>query len=136
MKLEKERLLNYDKATIHVRFVQNKCDNEANDQSANVDDDESDKSFLEVKQLLNNLLLLNLKLNSKISYQKVGNKKIKKLNSDDITVVGSSTSLAPRRSTRRRKYRDVKEFTVSSSLTLLQLKVMVSRSALLNLISF
>ena len=70
MKLEKERLLNYDKATIHVRFVQNKCDNEANDQSANVDDDESDKSFLEVKQLLNNLLLLNLKLNNKISYPK------------------------------------------------------------------
>ena len=42
-------MLNYEKATIHVRFVQNKCDNETNDpSSATVDDDESDKSFLEV----------------------------------------------------------------------------------------
>ena len=48
MKQEQERLLNYDKATILVRFVQNKCDNETNDQTTNVDDDESDKSFLEV----------------------------------------------------------------------------------------
>lgn len=53
MKLEQERLLNYDKATILVRFVQNKCDNETNDpSSANVDDDESDKSFLEVRNHL------------------------------------------------------------------------------------
>ena len=52
MKQEQERLLNYEKATINVRFVQNKCDNETNDpSSANADDDESDKSFLEVLKL-------------------------------------------------------------------------------------
>lgn len=51
MKQEQERLLNYEKATIHVRIVQNKCDNETNDpSSATADDDESDKSFLEVCQ--------------------------------------------------------------------------------------
>jgi len=101
MKLEQERLLNYNKATIHVRFVQNKCDNETNDQSTNVDDDESDKSFLET-----------------------GNKKFKKLNSEDVATVVTS-GLAPRRSTRRRKLRDTKDFSVSSNLKLVELKVMI-----------
>lgn len=50
---------------------------------------------------------------------------MKKLNPDEVTVIASNTSSAPRRSTRRRKYRDVKGVAVSSNFTLLQLKVKV-----------
>ena len=71
------------------------------------------------------LLVLNEHSNVPLIPEQVGNKKLKKLNPDDITVIATNTSAAPRRSTRRRKYRDVKVVTVSSNLTLLQLKILV-----------
>lgn len=118
MKRERERLLKYEKATILVRFVQNKCDNEVNDQAASLDDDENDKSFHEVNILetINRIFLTFLFFSQA--------KKFKKINSDDFSVA-TNVMGTPRRSTRKRKYRDVKEFVVSSDLTLLQLKIKV-----------
>lgn len=47
--IEQESLLNYEKATIHVRRIQSKCDTEdVNDDQSGLDDDRSDKSFGDV----------------------------------------------------------------------------------------
>ena len=59
MQRERERLLKYEIATIHVRFVQNKCDNEVNDQSSTLDDDENDKSFHEVNYSIFLIKIIN-----------------------------------------------------------------------------
>lgn len=52
-KIERESLLNYEKAVILVRRVQAKCETEdTTEESAANDDDQTDKSFTEVGDLL------------------------------------------------------------------------------------
>ncbi|XP_053213443.1 ubiquitin carboxyl-terminal hydrolase 48-like isoform X4 [Panonychus citri] len=98
---EMEKLSNYKDAKIYVRKIQNEPDDQ---QDPDAEDDSYDSSF-----------------------QGVTRKRMKNQQGIESHSIQSAPPAsprdAPRRSSRRRKYRDEREFTVSSLQTLLSLKI-------------
>ncbi|RWS17964.1 ubiquitin carboxyl-terminal hydrolase 48-like protein [Dinothrombium tinctorium] len=94
---EKEQLLNYNNATIYVRKIQSKCETDEKEEDNSIADDDSFDKPITKKDFV----------------------------SADKNLVAAGDCLPPRRSTRKRKYRDVKEFILSSDQTLKDLKVMI-----------